>query len=141
MGLKYFQNKLTETHKLSYLNIVQLNIAQGANKTNTEKYATSREKARSKRDGNTPSPRKKRAKSTDRELTDREATISLHDFVTDFVAVISSQSEGLGKMALGIVKIYLGSQFSANRRCSRSVGSRSVCRGQLSWTRKKGEHS
>ena len=41
--------------------------------------------------------------------------ISLHDFVTDFVAVISSQSEGLGKMALGIVKVYLGSQFSANR--------------------------
>ena len=39
----------------------------------------------------------------------------------DFVAVISSQSEGLGKMALGIVKIYLGSFFSANRRCSRSV--------------------
>ena len=42
-------------------------------------------------------------------------------------------------MALGIVKIYLGSPFSANRRCSRSVcsrsvGSRSVCRGQLSWT-------
>ena len=123
-GIEIFSkqvNKLTETHKLSYLNIVQLNIAQGANKTNTEKYATSREKARSKRDGNTPSSRKKRAKSTD-----REATISLHDFVTDFVAVISSQSEGLGKMALGIVKIYLGSQFSANRRCSRSVGSRSV---------------
>ena len=66
--------------------------------------------------------------------------ISLHDFVTDFVAVISSQSEGLGKMALGIVKIYLGSPFSANRccsrsLCSRSVGLRSVCRGQLSWTR------
>ena len=37
-------------------------------------------------------------------------------------------------MALGIVKIYLGSPFSANRRCSRSVGSWSVCRGQLSWT-------
>ena len=66
--------------------------------------------------------------------------ISLHDFVTDFVAVISSQSEGLGKMALGIEKIYLGSPFSANRRCLRSVclrsvGSWSVCRGQLSWTR------
>ena len=41
--------------------------------------------------------------------TDLEATISLHDFVTDFVAVISSQSKGLGKMALGIVNIYLGS--------------------------------
>ena len=60
--------------------------------------------------------------------------ISLHDFVTDFVAVISSQSVGLGKMALGIVKIYLGSPFSANRRCSRSVGLRLACRGQL-WTR------
>ena len=57
--------------------------------------------------------------------------ISLHDFVTDFVAVILSQSEGLGKMALGIVKIYLELPFSANRRCLRSV-----CRGQLSWTRK-----
>ena len=60
-------------------------------------------------------------------------------FVTDFVTVILSQSEGLGKMALGIVKIYLGSPFSANRHCPRSVcswsvGSRSVCRGQLSWT-------
>ena len=64
--------------------------------------------------------------------------ISLHDFVTDFVAVISSQSEGLGKMALGIVKIYLGSPFSANWRCSRSVGSWSVCRGQLSWTQLAG---
>ena len=68
---------------------------------------------------------------TDREQTDCEAVISLHDFVTDFVAVILSQSQGLGKMALGIVKIYLGSPFSANRRCllsvcSRSVGSRSV---------------
>ena len=51
-----------------------------------------------------------------------------------FLSLISSQSEGLGKMALGIVKIYLGSPFSANRRCSWSVVSRSVCRGQLSWT-------
>ena len=42
-----------------------------------------------------------RAKSTDREQTDRKATILLHDFVTDFVAVISSQSEGLGKMLRG----------------------------------------
>ena len=56
------------------------------------------------------------------------------DFVTDFVEVISSQSEGLGKMAPGIVKIYLGSPFSANRSCSRSVCSRSVWRVQLSWT-------
>ena len=46
--------------------------------------------------------------------------ISLHDFVTDFVAVISSQSEGLGKMALGIVKIFLG-------RPSQLIG---VVRGQ-----------
>ena len=53
--------------------------------------------------------------------------ILLHVFVTDFVAVISSQSEGLGKMALGIVKIYLGLPFPANRRCSWSVCSRSVC--------------
>ena len=58
--------------------------------------------------------------------TDREAMILLHVFVTDFVAVISSQSEGLGKMALGIVKIYLGSPFPANWRCLQSVGSRSV---------------
>ena len=70
-----------------------------------------------------------RAKSTDREQTDCEAMILLHDFVTDFVTVILSPSEGLSKMALWIVKIYLGSPFSANRRCSRSV-----CRGQLSWT-------
>ena len=52
--------------------------------------------------------------------------ILLHVLVTDFVAVILSQSEGLGKMALGIVKIYLGSPFPANRRCLRSVSSRSV---------------
>ena len=52
--------------------------------------------------------------------------ISLHDFVTDFVAVMSLQSEGLGKMALGIVKMYLGSPFSASQRCLRSDGSRSV---------------
>ena len=35
--------------------------------------------------------------------------------------MISSQSEGLGQIALGTVKIYLESPFSANRRCSRSV--------------------
>ena len=40
------------------------------------------------------------------------------DLVADFVAVISSQSEGLGKVALGIVKTYLGLSFSANRRRS-----------------------
>ena len=62
-----------------------------------------------------------RAKSTD-----CEAMILLRVFDTDFVAVISSRSEGLGKMALGIVKIYLGSPFSGNRRCSRSVGLWSV---------------
>ena len=62
------------------------------------------------------------------------------DFITDFVTVISSQSESLGKMALGIsVKINSGLPFSANWRCLRSVclrsvGSQSVCRGQLSWT-------
>ena len=32
-------------------------------------------------------------------------------FVTDLVAVISSQREGLGEMALGIVKMYLGSVY------------------------------
>ena len=77
--------------------------------------------------------------STDRDkLTANKLTAKQRfrcsDFVADFVAVISSLSEGLNKMALGIVKIYLGSPFSAHRRCSRSVGSRSVCRGQLSWT-------
>ena len=71
-----------------------------------------------------------------RQLTVNKLTGS--DFVTNFVAVISSLSEGLGKMALDIAKIYLGLPFSANRRCSRSVcsrsvASRSVCRGQLSW--------
>ena len=59
-----------------------------------------------------------RAKSTDRDI-----------LTANKVAVILSQSEGWGKMALGIVKIYLGSPFSANQRSSRSV-----CRGQLSWT-------
>ena len=52
--------------------------------------------------------------------------ILLHDFDSDFVAVILSQSEGLGKMALGIVKIYLGSPFSTNRCSLRSVCLRSV---------------
>ena len=42
------------------------------------------------------------------------------------LSLISSQSEGLGKMTLGIVKIYLGSPFSANRCCPRSVCSLSV---------------
>ena len=52
--------------------------------------------------------------------------ILLQDFDTDFVAVILSQSEGLGKMALGIVKMYLGSPFSTNRCSWRSVCLRSV---------------
>ena len=47
--------------------------------------------------------------------------ILLHVFVTDLVAVISSQSEGLGKMALGIVKQFIGSP-------SQPIG---VVRGQL----------
>ena len=84
-----------------------------------------------------------RAKSTDRDkLTTNKLTarrrFRYSGFVTDFVAVISSQSEGLGKMALGIVKIYLGSPFSANRHslqsvCSQSVGSRSVVVDPLKW--------
>ena len=52
--------------------------------------------------------------------------ILLHDFDSDFVAVILSQSEGLGKMALRIVKIYLESPFSTNRCSLRSVCLRSV---------------
>ena len=71
----------------------------------------------------------KRAKSTDRDkLTANKLTgnqqFCYSDFVTDFAAVISSRSEGLGKMALGIVTIYLGSPFSPI----------SVVRGQLSCT-------
>ena len=71
----------------------------------------------------------KRAKSTDRNKLIASQGFHYSDFVTDFVTVILSQSEGLGKMALGIVKIYLRLHFSANRRCSWSV-----CHGQLSWT-------
>ena len=49
-----------------------------------------------------------------------------NDFVTDFVAVISSQSEGLGKMALGDSKNIFWI-------CpSQPIG---VVRGQLSWIR------
>ena len=66
------------------------------------------------------------AKSTDRDKLTTKRPFRYSGFVTDFVAVISSQSEGLGKMALGIVKIHLGSPFSANRRCPRSVCLRSV---------------
>ena len=67
-----------------------------------------------------------RAKSTDRDKLTAKRQFCYRDFVTDFVAVILSQSEGLGKMALGIVEIYLGSPFSANQHCPRSVCSRSV---------------
>ena len=70
----------------------------------------------------------------DRDKLTAKRRFCYSGFVTDFVAVISSQSEGLGKIALGIVNLYLGSPFSANRRCPRSVDSRSACRGQLSWT-------
>ena len=52
------------------------------------------------------------AKSTDRGKLTANQRICYSDFISDFVAVISPQSEGLGKMALGIVKIYLGSPFS-----------------------------
>ena len=56
------------------------------------------------------------AKSTDCDkLTMNKLTVKRRfrysGFVTDFVEVISSQSEGLGKMALGLVKIYLGLPF------------------------------
>ena len=43
------------------------------------------------------------------------------DFVTDFIT-----RWGFGQDGSGIIKIYLGLQFAANRRCSRSVGSWSV---------------
>ena len=82
-----------------------------------------------------PNFAKGRAKSTDRDkltahkLTTNKLTAKQRFRYSDFVAVISSQSEGLSKMALGIVEIYFGSPFSANRHCSRPVCSRSVCRG------------
>ena len=52
-----------------------------------------------------------RAKSTDRDkLTANKLTANQQfrrsDFVTDFVVVISSLSEGSGKMSLGIVKYF-----------------------------------
>ena len=55
------------------------------------------------------------------QLTANKVTANQRFRYIDFIAVISSQSEGLGKMALGIVKIYLESPFSVNRHCSRSV--------------------
>ena len=50
-----------------------------------------------------------RTKSTERDkLTAKKLTVNqrfrLSDFITDFVTVILSQSEGLENMALGIVK-------------------------------------
>ena len=80
-----------------------------------------------------------RAKSTDRDkLTANKLTANQRfcysDFVTDFAAVISSQSEGLGKMALGIVQMYLGSPFSPiGVVCGQFVRGQLV-HGQLSWT-------
>ena len=64
-----------------------------------------------------------RAKSTDHD----KLTTNQQFRYSDFVAVISSQIEGLGKMLLGIVKIYLGLPFSASRHCLRSV-----CHDQVS---------
>ena len=61
-----------------------------------------------------------RAKSTDCD----KLTANQRFCRSDFVDVISSQSEGLGKMAQGIVKIYLGSPFQQI----------SVVCGQLLWT-------
>ena len=67
-----------------------------------------------------------RAKSPDRDKLTANQRFRYSDIVTDFVVVILSKSEGLGKMAPGTVKIYLGSPFSANRCCLQSVCSRSV---------------
>ena len=66
------------------------------------------------------------AKLTDRDKLITNRRFHYSDFAANFVAVISSQSEGLGKMALMIVKIYLGSPFLANQRCLWSVCLRSV---------------
>ena len=45
-----------------------------------------------------------RARSTDHDKLTAKKRFRHSDLVTDFVTVILSQSEGLGKMALGIVK-------------------------------------
>ena len=74
------------------------------------------------------------AKSTDRDKLTANQRFPYSDFVNDFVAALSSLSEGLGKMAFGIVKIYLGLLFSANQSCLQPVCLRSVCRSQLLWT-------
>ena len=47
-----------------------------------------------------------RAKSTDRDKLTANLRFRHSDFVTDFVIIISSQSEGLSKKALGIVKYF-----------------------------------
>ena len=50
--------------------------------------------------------KKKRAKSTDRDKLTAKQPFCHSDFVTNFVILISSQSEGLGKMALEIVEYF-----------------------------------
>ena len=45
-----------------------------------------------------------RARSTDHDKLTASQRFCHDDLITDFVTVVSSQSEGLGKMALGIVK-------------------------------------
>ena len=45
-----------------------------------------------------------RARSTDYDKLTASQRFCHDDLITDFVTVVSSQSEGLGKMALGIVK-------------------------------------
>ena len=45
-----------------------------------------------------------RARSTDRDKLTAHQWFHHSDLVIDFITVILSQSEGLGKMALGIVK-------------------------------------
>ena len=47
-----------------------------------------------------------RTKSTDRDKLTANRQFRHSDFVTNFVIVISSLSEGLGQMALGIVKYF-----------------------------------
>ena len=59
--------------------------------------------------------------------TDRDKLIVNQQFCnSDFVTMISLQSVGSCKMALGIVKIYSRSPFSTNQRFSRSICLRSV---------------
>ena len=56
-----------------------------------------------------------RARSTDCDKLTANQQFHHSDLITDFVTVISSQSEGLGKMALGIVKY-------ADDRSSQPIG-------------------